>query len=717
MRIKPWIYKRMDDEQKQKDYIEAIAKATSETKKFSRNLTSSVSSLVRQASNEKQRNQIIKEHIKNLNEQIKLEQSQKTVDREKIKHIKDEINATKELTTGFKFAIPNLKDFGTALGKYALETAKSTGKTAANFLDAGERVKKYSDLSKEFTGTLGSGFTKLFESLDFNVGIFKQLSLTGAGFNGSMMNLRDAAKAARMPILDFVDMVQRNSSVMAQLFGSVQSGVPQMVNFNRSLRDVTRSELSQFGLNLDDTTEFLSTYLELERSRGATQRRTTAEVVAGTRDYAKNLVLLSKLTGKSVKELDEQNKAVAADGAFRAILADKSPEVAKGFEIMLGELNSVNPLFGQLFKEVTAFRGAANTSTAQLDLMSGGALVRAMKAFDGSEASIINLSNALKESGTQGIRTSKSFAMASIANGDFAEQLTALAKAAGIAIDPARIRAQMSATDEFTKSAVGGRDVLDAVKASVEGVATDAQKLLIKQFGDKFPDLLKIMRDSAEKLASVDNPIALAYDKGKKAIRVVSTFFSDMGTERGAGKGTLLSTADDSVFGMARRAGARYGEGGLGNSIFDILTPWDTLAEKIKKYEDGMSTGDGYASGTLGVTGKLFKNFGSGTQATLHGQEAVVPKNSPMGSVLSMLEQLSVKPTVTNAPATAPANTQTNSEFMRMNSILSENLKGLSEVMVKSEKHLNTLVAISAKTEQNTGENKRGLANLSPSLV
>jgi hypothetical protein len=69
------------------------------------------------------------------------------------------------------------------------------------------------------------------------------------------------------------------------------------------------------------------------------------------------------------------------------------------------------------------------------------------------------------------------------------------------------------------------------------------------------------------------------------------------------------------------------------------------------------------------------------------------------------------------ATQTATKETTNNSEFMRMNAILSENLKGLSEVMVKSEKHLNTLVAIGAKTERNTGETKRGLANMSPSLV
>ena len=40
-----------------------------------------------------------------------------------------------------------------------------------------------------------------------------------------------------------------------------------------------------------------------------------------------------------------------------------------------------------------------------------------------------------------------------------------------------------------------------------------------------------------------------------------------------------------------------------------------------------------------------------------------------------------------------------------------------SEVMVKSEKHLNTLVGINATVAKNTMDTKRGLANLSNSIV
>ena len=63
----------------------------------------------------------------------------------------------------------------------------------------------------------------------------------------------------------------------------------------------------------------------------------------------------------------------------------------------------------------------------------------------------------------------------------------------------------------------------------------------------------------------------------------------------------------------------------------------EAVAQKVVKAEGDKNKLQLF-KGTPGVFGSIFQNFGKGTDATLHGDEAVIPKDSPLGGMLSMME-------------------------------------------------------------------------------
>ena len=96
--------------------------------------------------------------------------------------------------------------------------------------------------------------------------------------------------------------------------------------------------------------------------------------------------------------------------------------------------------------------------------------------------------------------------------------------------------------------------------------------------------------------------------------------------------------------------------GGMNNSLGTVFNPvgdafnLDAIEGALKGLTDDdyrkmaeeianqNSKDNGRMFGTLGATGNLFENFGKGKMMTLHGEEAVIPKNSPLGGMLNMMQ-------------------------------------------------------------------------------
>ena len=557
-----------------------------------------------------------------------------------------------------------VKDVAFGLGKALAKTALALSDASQSFGGVEDVIEKgFADIPK--IGPVLRGFGK---EIDTNVEAFKQLAKSGASFGSSIVMLREAQNRAGMPLTKFTDLIGTNSEMLAKLFGTVDQGVPQIAGLTRSLRDITERDFAKFGLTLDDTSGFLTTFLELERARGNTTRMSQAQLLQGTAKYTKNLVTLSKLTGESVDTLNQQNMAMAADGVFQSQLAGMNADDAKTLSLGLSKLPG--PL-AQLGKEFIGLGAPISETSRELEAISGGRFGDAFKKFE-KDGDLVTFQNSLKTISADVMQNSKAFGQASLAGGGFAEALNAIAMQTGTAVDPDAIKTQMQATGDNIKNLVNLNSEIDLVSTALQNTRFKVLTPLIYS-GGRAAEATETLNGKMKSLAEDGIPAA-------------EKFFGRI---------------DNALFGD--------GTGSKKTNSSAIINQGSShLPENIRPYNNGT---DG------------FQDFGSGTIAKLHGEEMVMPKNN-IGDLAKELMALGTP--VTNKAKEQMSATTNNSTSINNNSVnnstmdISQLVKTSQESLELNKKvaqHLNTLVTIGAMTEKNTKSTNNSLVNMGGSLV
>ena len=216
---------------------------------------------------------------------------------------------------------------------------------------------------------------------------FNELGSVGALTAGGLTELKNAQLETGVTLELYTKAIKENSGTLAAFAGTVGSGTQKFTTILKPLTlqgSKTREELSRLGFSLEDITESTGGYLALQTRLGRAQKMRDDQLTQGAAEYAKELDVLSKLTGAQRKDLQAQQEAALSEGRFRAVTDEMSqmgPAGAKAAKTLID--------FQTIVKEKMGDTMAQAVRDSSTELTNSAAAIKGFNSTSGELGPII----------------------------------------------------------------------------------------------------------------------------------------------------------------------------------------------------------------------------------------------------------------------------------------------------------------------------------------
>ena len=242
---------------------------------------------------------------------------------EALGQIKNVGSASSQTTVGMKL----LGDAVDNAWQATKQTYRQVEALGAKMADGTAKTSDVFDALAKLPGPLGAVaelFGKIASFQETNLDTYQKISASGVNFSGSLDDMRIAQAKSYLTLEQFTSTIQNNQEAFARIGGNVNDGATAFFNFSNSfIKSDFGQNLRALGYTFQELTDNELTYMQI---RGGVSKAELASkdamyaVAEGTHAYIQEQAILTELTGKNRKQLEDEQKKIAQQEAFQAHL-------------------------------------------------------------------------------------------------------------------------------------------------------------------------------------------------------------------------------------------------------------------------------------------------------------------------------------------------------------------------------------------------------------
>ena len=455
-----------------------------------------------------------------------------------------------------------------------VQTGKHLMDLAGKMLDGGGKVSDVFGAFKDLPlgiGAVAGLFEKLMQMQQAELDTYRELTKSGVNLGGTLTDVRATALSMGTTLEGFGKLVKENSTLFAQMGGTVNDGAKNFVNLAKDIRNSEIGKnLRALGYSIDDINGSTANYLKMTGGRTAEEMKNTKALTEGAGAYMKQLDMLATITGQSREQQEKALQEATANAAYEAYLQTldeegrKKATAAMQNALAVGGKGAADALKSQLMG-LPPMTEAAQNFTALLPNAAKG---------------VADMGNAVKDT-SKGLKdVNKSYSQAVIGSAQDAknlgkEQVAAMSMTGGAMAETA-LAAQKNANMLHSKNIKNAEDFdklqsnigasQEARNASSAAKAAESEEAFKKLTAKLYESLMPVIAKLTEDATGLAMSLIEFADKNMPAIKkglemvvdFIKNLFSPEGREKigkqlAEGLGKLLQMAWDnfSLFGKA----------------------------------------------------------------------------------------------------------------------------------------------------------------------